>query len=101
MPWPEVQSEPHPVQLQPVEIIALCQFPNQLHMVPADLRPGVIECPVGPLGKTVIHPPEFGMVAPEGAVYEVTLIVDVVHVVHAHRNPRRNSMMPAARNPAG
>jgi len=95
----EVVAEAHPVQFQAVEVVAPGQFPDQPHVVLLDLPVPIVEGPVRPRRQPVRHPPELWIGAPELPVDVAAFIVHVVDIVHAHRNPRRDPLLPRARNP--
>ena len=100
----EVKAEAHPVELETVEVVALGVFFDEAEVVFANGGVREVEGVVAPVGGggCVAAPgqaAELGVLAPEGAVHVAVGVVDVVKVVHAHGDPRRETMAAGPGDP--
>ena len=89
----------HPVEFEAVEIIAGTILFDQPEGILADLGVAEIEGAVGGAGKAPRMTPEFGVGPPKAGVHGSGLVIDVVQVVHAHRNPGSESVAARAGDP--
>src|SRR5581483_1763009 len=95
-----MEAEAHPVQFQAVEVVPFRQFPDQLEMVLAHFRAAIVEGAIRPLGEPIRDAAQFGVLAPELTMDVASRIVHIMHVIHPHGEPGRDSYLPASRDPA-
>jgi hypothetical protein len=95
----EVEAEAHPVEFEAVKVVAFAVFLDEAEVVVADGGVGEVECAIAPVDRAPGDAAVLGVVAPEGAVHVAGRIVDVVKIVHAHRDPGEQLELACARDP--